>query len=250
MSVGDRVRQGSMQPTYYDIALSDGHRFSAIGKFPTRANRAPAESIINEWMACQAAHFAGIQVPPCYIVEASPHVMLHLVERHGITAVSPYGFASRVCPIDAIVYPHTLQAMPLEDVTRLFCFDMLFVNADRTVNNPNCGHSKRRLFAYDFGSALIAPETPPGHFDRFFFGSGLYDRASAHLCRESVTSPKMAEAVLSEIIEKVCKTGWFSGLHLNYLPKPLQDHLKLVSQYLEFIAKERNMVCHQIVSTI
>jgi hypothetical protein len=159
-----------MQPTYMDVVLPEGEKISAIVKFPTRENRAPAESVINEWLGCQAAHHAGLRVPPSYIVEASPHVMLHLVERHGITATSPFGFASKVCQIDSILYPTTLGAMEPEDLARLFCFDMLFINADRTPNNPNCGHAKRRLFAYDFGSALLAPGTSKRNFDRFFLG--------------------------------------------------------------------------------
>jgi hypothetical protein len=239
-----------MQPTYFEIALADGSRVSVIGKFATRENRAPAESVINEWFGCQAALVAGVQAPPCYIVEASPHVMLHLVERHGITLASPFGFASKVCQIDAIVYPNTLGAMQPEDLARLFCFDMLFINADRTPNNPNCGHSKRRLFAYDFGSALVSPKTSSSNFDRFFFGSNLSDRASAHLCKDYVESPDLAEVVLSEMIDKVCASHWYSGLTLKYLPQPLQEHLNLVIQYVDYLAQERNMVCRQIVSTI
>ena len=189
-----------MQPTYMQVALSDGTEFPAIAKFPTRENRAPAESVVNEWMGSQAAQVAGLQVPPSYIVEASPHVMLHLVERHGITASSRFGFASKVCPIDAIVYPSTLLAMAPEDLTRLYCFDMLFINADRTPNNPNCGQGHRRLFAFDFGSALLSPGASPSNFDRYFFGPGLSDRASGHLCRDYVGSAELANSVLSEMI--------------------------------------------------
>ncbi len=239
-----------MQPTYLDVALTDGERFSVIAKFPTRENRAPAEQVINEWMCSQAAQLAGIQVPPSYIAEASPHVMLHLVERHGITAASPFAFASKVCPIDAIVFPSTLIAMPPEDLMRLYCFDLLFINADRTQNNPNCGHSKRKLFAYDFGSALLSPKSSPGSFDRYFFGSGLADRASAHLCRDFVFSPELAENVLRDIIQKVCVNRWYLGLSLKYLPQPLQDHVGLIGQFLNYIAQERNTICRQIVSTL
>jgi len=250
VSVGDRVRQGSMQPTYMDVVLSDGSRLSTIGKFPTRENKAPSESVVNEWIGCRAALIAGVQAPPCYIVEASPHVMLHLVERHGITLASPFGFASKVCEIDAIVYPNTLCAMTPEDLTRLFCFDMLFINADRTPNNPNCGHAKRRLFAYDFGSSLLSPKASPGNFDRYFFGPGLSDRASAHLCKDYVVSCDMAEEILSEMIDKVCKNRWYANFDVKFLPQPLQEHLKLVGQYFDYLSSERNMVCRQIVSTI
>jgi hypothetical protein len=250
VSVGERVRQGSMQPIYLDILLADGTRVSAIGKFPTRENRAPIESVINEWMGDESALMAGVQAPRGYLVEASPHVKLHLIEKHGITIASDYGFASAVCQIDAIIYPSTLRAMAPEDLTRLFCFDMLFINADRTPNNPNCGHAKRRLFAYDFGSSLFSPGTAPNSFDRYFFGSALSDRASAHLCKEYIESPDLAEQVLSDMVDRLCKNRWYAEFNVKHLPKPLQDHHKLVVQYLDFIGKERNMVCGQIVSTI
>ena len=250
VAVGDRVRQGSMQPTYMDVSLADGSRVSAICKFPTRENRAPSESVINEWFGCFSAHLAGIQVPPCYVVEASPPVMLHLIERHGVTAISPFGFASKVSQIDSIVFPHTLNSIDSTDLMRLFCFDMLFVNADRTQNNPNCGHSKHRLFAYDFGSSLVSPKTPPNHFDKFFFGSGLIDRASAHLCRDHVSSPALAETVLTEMIDKVCKNRWYSGISIKSVPQHLQDQFILVTQYLDYLTQERNMICRQIVSTV
>jgi len=249
VSVGERVRQGSMQPTYMDIALSDGSRFSAICKFPTRKNMAPVESVINEWVGSQAAQVAGVQVPDSYIVEVSPSVQLHLIERHGIAVASPFGFASRVCPIDAIVYPSTLCAMDPEDLMRLFCFDMLFINADRTPYNPNCGHNKRKLFAYDFGSALLSPKTSPKNFDRFFFGGGMSDRASAHLCKDYISSAELAGRVLSEI-EKVHKNRWYANIGLKHLPQQLQDHMGLVVEYIDYLAQERNMVCGQVVSTI
>jgi len=239
-----------MQPTYFEVALPDGTRVSTIGKFPTRENRAPVESVINEWMGCQAAHIAGIQVPPCYIIEASPDVRLHLVEKHGITVASPFGFASKVSDIDSIIYPSTLSAMPPEDLTRLFCFDMLFINADRTPNNPNCGHAKRRLFAYDFGSALLSPKSSATNFDRFFFGPGMNDRASAHLCKEFVDSPDLADSIMADLIEKVCRSRWYSTLSVKNLPQPLQDHMGLVVQYIDYLAKESNVVCRQIVSTV
>jgi hypothetical protein len=140
--------------------------------------------------------------------------------------------------------------MQEEDLMRLFCFDMLFINADRTPNNPNCGHSKRRLFAYDFGSALLSPKSSPSNFDRFFFGNGLTDRASAHLCKDHIGTPGIAERVLSEIIEKVFKSRWYADKGFNQLPQQLQDHLKLVVQYIDYVAQERNMVCSQIVSTV
>lgn len=248
--MGERLRQGSMQPTYMDIVLSDGAKVTVVAKFPTRQNRAPAESVINEFIGCRAALIAGIQVPPCYIVEASPHVNLHLVERHSITIASPFGFASKVCPIDALLYPSTLCAMTPEELMRLYCFDMLFLNADRTPNNPNCGQGRGRLFAFDFGSALISPGTQVNAFDRFFFGSGLSDRASAHLCRDFVCSTDLAEGILDEMVDKVAESHWYASLGLKYLPQAMQDQLGLVERYLDYLAQERNTVCRQIVSTV
>ena len=226
-----------MQPTYVEVALPDGHRFSAICKFPTRENRAPAESVINEWIGCQAASIAGVQAPPCFIVEASPHVILHLVEKHGISVASPFGFASEVCQIDSIVYPTTLCAMTQEDLTRLFCFDMLFINADRTPNNPNCGQAMRRLFAYDFGSSLLSPKTPTNSFDRYFFGPGMADRASAHLCKEYIGSQELAQSVLCDMVDKVCKNRWFADLKPKHLPGGSAGSPgKLVVEYADYVS--------------
>lgn len=239
-----------MQPVYAQIALADGSKVSAICKFPTRENRAPAESVINEWMGTRAASVAGVQVPTCHIVEASPHVMLHLVEQHGITVSSHFGFASEVCQIDSIIYPSTLDAMPLDDLTRLYCFDMLFINADRTPNNPNCGHSKRRLFAYDFGSSLISPGTSPSSFERFFFGPGMNDRANAHLCREHISSPEVGQTVMAEMMDRLHAGRWYAGLAAKFLPQELQDHLGLAVRYLDYLNEERDMLCRQIVCTI
>jgi hypothetical protein len=250
VSVGDRVRQGSMQPLYAEIALADGSRFNAICKFPTRDNRAPTESVINEWMGTEIARVSGTQVPPCYLVETTPHVQLHLVEHHGVSVSSTIGFASKVCPIDGIIYPGTLNAMEPEDLARLYCVDMLLINADRTPFNPNCGHSKRKLFAYDFGSALFSPGTTNKSFDRSFFGPGMADRAEAHLCRAHLTSEDTGASVLRDVIDRLCKDRWYGRLNAKFLPQALQNHLRLVVEYLDFIAQERDMLTRQIVSTL
>jgi hypothetical protein len=239
-----------MQPLYAEIALPDGARFTAICKFPTRDNRAPAESVINEWMGTQAAAVAGTQVPPCFIVEASPHVKLHLIEQHGVNISSPFGFASKVCPIDAIIYPRTLNAIDPLDIARLYCVDMLFVNADRTPNNPNCGHLRRKLFAYDFGSSLFSPGSSRRNFDRAFFGPDIYDRADAHLCKAHLGAVETGANVLNDVFDRLCMRKWYAGLNAKFLPQALQDHLGLVIQYIDFIAEERDMLYRQIVSTL
>lgn len=239
-----------MQPLYAEIVLPDNRRTTAICKFPTRDNRAPAESVINEWMGTEVARRAGTQVPPCYIVEASPHVQLHLVEHHGVAISTNIGFASEVCPIDAIIYPGTLNAMGQEDLARLYCVDMLLINADRTPFNPNCGHSKRRLFAYDFGSALFSPGTSEKSFDRWFFGPGMIDRAEAHLCRYHIASAQIGAKAFRDVIARLCSDRWYARLNARSLPQPLQNHLRLIVQYLDFIAQERDMLCQQIVSTL
>lgn len=239
-----------MQPIYAEIELPGGVRTSTICKFPTRSNRAPIEQVINEWIVTVAGRLVGLQVPPCYIVEASPHVMLHLVERHGVTLACNFGFAAEVCPIDALIYPSSLDAMDPEDLTRLFCFDMLFLNADRTPNNPNCGQSNRRLFAYDFGSALVSPGTAPNSFERLFFGPNMADRAAAHLCRSHVGPSVMAQKVLQDLIAAVSKNRWYAGMNLKFLPVALQEQMRLAVQYFDYVVQERDLLCRQIVSTL
>ena len=239
-----------MQPVYVDIMTPDQQRVSTVCKFPTRGNRAPAESVINEWIGCFSAKLIGLQAPECFIVDASPHVQLHLVEKHGVNVSSQFGFASRVSQIDSIIYPSTLARMDPEDLTRLFCFDVLFINADRIPNNPNCGHAQKRLFTFDFGSALVSPGTSPNSFDKFFFGPALNDRVSAHLCREFVLSPELAESVINDIIDRLAASRWYASLRAGFLPQALPDHLSLVVRYIDYICKERNMICHQIVNTI
>ncbi len=140
--------------------------------------------------------------------------------------------------------------MAPEDLARLYCFDLLFINADRTPSNPNCGHAKRRLFAYDFGSALVSPGTSPNSFEKFFFGPGMNDRAEAHLCRDHVTSPEVGDSVFSDMMDGLHSGRWYAGLGAGFLPKPLQDHLGLLLRFLEYTDKERDLLRRQIVSTI
>ena len=249
-SVGERVRQGSQFPIYTEIALDGGRYARAISKFPCIETRAPAQAAVTEWLGTCLAAEVGIQAPPCFLVSASDPVVAEMRRRHGMSVVCEYGFASQVCAISAILYPFTLQQMPPEDVARLYCYDMLFINADRTPENPNCGHGGGRLFAYDFGSSLLAPNTEERYFDRPFFGSNLSDRAEAHLCRDFVRSGELVGRTLDDMLNRIEACAWMRQIDTRRLPDRLGDHLGLLIRFLGYLVQDRQTIRRQIVSTI
>lgn len=249
VSVGSRVRQGSQYPVYATLRLDDGRSVKAICKFPAVETRAPAEAPITECVATVAAGLAGVRVAPCFLAEAPAPVRGHLRDQHRLNTLSDLGFGTQVAEIDPIVHPITLGAVRPEDLVRLFCFDMVFLNADRTPENPNCGRHGPNLFAYDFGSALVSPDTPPRNFDYYYFGSPLNDRAAAHLCRDHISSPRVVEATLADMIDRVCGHPWHR-FSIARLPQEHQSHLQLLVQFFKFLGENRDMVFRQVVSTI
>jgi hypothetical protein len=132
VTIADLIPQGATPPLDAGIELPSGERIQVILKFPTIQNRAPAGIVLNEYIATIYAEACGIRVAPCYLAEADDAVSGYLEKRFGLRLSSPVGFASKRSPIDPITYPTGLDLLDRTDLARLYCFDLLFTNTDRT----------------------------------------------------------------------------------------------------------------------
>ena len=79
--------------------------------------------------------------------------------------------------------------------------------------------------------------------------TSLHDLSAVDLIAGFRSRQFSPSEVLEDVLDRLC-AKWHTKLSAKFLPQPLQEHLRLVIQYIDFIAQERDMLCRQIVSTL
>lgn len=111
----------------------------------------------------------GVQSPECALVNISPQVA-DVIRPHldppGFTAGFGVGSEFMRAGMTTVIPGMTLLPEELQQVARLYAFDLLVQNPDRRKNNPNCAFIGKDIYAYDFETcfsflyALSSQEQP------------------------------------------------------------------------------------------
>lgn len=189
-----RVAQGSNAP-FLATVNADSRLVSslAVCKFPTSSPPKPTVSGFVEFLATRMAAMFGVDAPDCWLIRPAPEDSLDL-EMLGIFAQDEFGFASEFQPDLATMstgFAHQVCDFG-SDVTEAgmslweaLVFDVLFLNSDRTPDNPNTGLlMDGSPFFFDFGAGLFTPDTSKRSLEAGLTTSRISERAREHLCFE------------------------------------------------------------------
>lgn len=253
VSVDGLVPQGSTGPLFGSVLLATGQEARAVVKFPTVEKAVFPEAVLNEWATNCLARIANIQSPPCYLVSASPEFVKTISTRYGLTISTPIGFASILSDIDPILLPTQVNAFPFQGVLSTFILDLLTVNSDRTISNPNCGQQNGWPFLYDFGASLLAPGTKPEAFERFFFEPQFPSRAYSHLFWDEISGwsgdSRTLSLELTKLIRHIltCSASPAFGACLSFGSVYWPAHSDLIAQYFSFLRDSEDLLIKRIV---
>lgn len=148
-----------------------------------------------DWLCLHLARLAGIQVPMPHLIIVPPE-FIHQAEDPDIKdlIMRSHGFNLSVEFIeDAVPFKlHRADTIDLTMKNRIYCFDVLFLNIDRTDINPNIVFSHDDMFCLDFAASLA--------MKMLINGERYSEKTSLPLLRRH---PFYSEKNKTEIIEPV-----------------------------------------------
>jgi len=204
-------RSGSSQPAL--VEASDGNKYVVKWKCTGDGPASPA----TDWIALRLAHAAGIPVPQsfCITVEAP----LAETTRHGelkdlIRRSVGVNLAVEYLPDARPFAPNDLHLLDESLRTRIFLFDLLLLNIDRSDSNTNMLVSNDKIYLIDFTTSMeIKFLLTNTHVSE----EALLQRIRRHsLYAESVAIPsfEISDTQIADIIESVPEE-WFNDIGGN-----------------------------------
>jgi len=240
------VPQGSTMPIYVRLAPRNGPPVDGIAKFCLYENRLKPVHVLNEWIAINVARTIGLRVSDAYLLNLAREHVDTLASKRLTCSSEPLGFGTKRDSLVSI--PNSISPLFFDrnEVARLYIFDLLMLNSDRTAENGNCGVDGDGLHPFDFGASLPV-DVPLQGFERFFFGSHLRDRAENHLCRNWLPSENILNNELRrtlDILGSTCVPDL--ALLAASIEPSWQPSVEMAKSYVEFLYVEQRMIVQQV----
>jgi len=115
-------------------------------------------TLAHEFLGSRLAQACGLSAPSCEVVELTPEflaVVAQDLQQSGVRAISGRAVGVAFVP-DLIPFPTPAKLTndEVSQAARIFAFDLMTQNPDRSLTSPNCARVGARVVPYDFESAF------------------------------------------------------------------------------------------------